>query len=1106
MSEPPKPPDDPERSPPSDSEPLSEQPTLTASSSTTAGPMSGDIPSPLPIGSCFGPYRILRLLGCGGMGAVYEAEHQAAGRRVALKVLTRAERYASARSRFLREGRLAAQLSHPHTVYIYGTEEIEGRPVITMERVTGGTLRDRVQEHGPLPVREAVDAILQAIEGLEAAAAAEILHRDVKPSNCFVEEDGTVKIGDFGLSISTEVRDETQLTATGTVVGTPSYASPEQLQGKKLDVRSDLYSVGATLHYLLTGKAPFEGSNMVQLLSAILQEDPPSPRRLRPEIPRKLARVILRCLEKKPSARYARYADLARDLFPFSASTHVPAELPRRFAAGFSDLVIQAAPVIGYGFFLIWLLGLDHFQELLNEDPVFKIVDQLLSLGTGLLYFGILEGTWGTTPGKVMAGLRVVGPHGDPPGVLRALLRASIFLVIPNAVGWILSSWSFVRGEVVATGFLSYLLYAILLGLLFVTARQRNGFAALHDRWTGTRVVRRFPYQAQHLVRTSKEPAPVTGEERIGPYHVLRKGGGTDDEIVLGWDPNLRRQVWIRSVPEGTPALPLARQELGRPGRLRWLDGRQGVGENWDAFEATDGRSLASVLGSRQPWDVVRHWLVELAEELQAGLRDGSLPGQVGLDRIWLTPGEGCKLLDFPAPDATETSVPPLPTPRDDATAQTVLLLVARSALEGRPIAEAEVQERPPGIALPLHAREFLEDLRGKNLASLAAVIERLNLLLHEEAAISRRTRLRYVVTLAVLPGTWGLIALAILLAQRGWENWPLLIGGCLFFLIPEAVLGVVWGFALRGGLLLSRLGIVVVRADGSRASPFRTLARSIVGWSPLLLLLTLLMIGYVAHRGPDPDRVHFLSTAGAPSLRSVATPFASAPVTVHYTLDYGCDYCADHALDLEDLVEEFPDEVRVVFKQRPPRNRAEAFLAAEAALAAHAQGRFAAMHWALLDHHDALSREQILELGRDLGLDMDQFQGDLNAHVHAAAVERDLQELGRLRVRGNPTVFVNGWYLASQPSYNILRKGIKEELEWIRSGNERPERKPGYLSTPMATIGRFLRRFVSFSAERSRWFGPVVLLLSLAGAIWFVAAPGRSLQDRVAGTYLVRR
>jgi serine/threonine protein kinase len=155
------------------------------------------------VGRKYGAYRLVRLLGKGGMGAVYEAEHLETGRRVALKVLGHSLDSPEARARFLREGRLAASINHPNSVYIYGTEEIEGTPVIAMELVAGGTLQDQVRQEGPLPVTGAVDAILQIIAGLEAAQAAGVLHRDIKPSNCFVDAEGTVKVGDFGLSIST---------------------------------------------------------------------------------------------------------------------------------------------------------------------------------------------------------------------------------------------------------------------------------------------------------------------------------------------------------------------------------------------------------------------------------------------------------------------------------------------------------------------------------------------------------------------------------------------------------------------------------------------------------------------------------------------------------------------------------------------------------------------------------------------------------------------------------------------------------------------------------------------------------------------------------------
>src|SRR5262249_8934845 len=150
------------------------------------------------------------------------------------------------------------------------------------------------------PISEAVDSVLQIISGLEAAQRVGILHRDVKPSNCFRDADGSVKVGDFGLSISTTVRTEPTMTAAGTFLGTPAFCSPEQLRGDELNVRSDIYSVGATLFYLLTGRTPFEKKDVVQLLATVLEQQPPSPRKFRPNIPRGLAQVILRCLEKSP--------------------------------------------------------------------------------------------------------------------------------------------------------------------------------------------------------------------------------------------------------------------------------------------------------------------------------------------------------------------------------------------------------------------------------------------------------------------------------------------------------------------------------------------------------------------------------------------------------------------------------------------------------------------------------------------------------------------------------------------------------------------------------------------------------------------------------------
>src|SRR5262245_33667558 len=183
---------------------LDEALTVTSRGGTIA--RSVDMPQ-LADGQSWGPYRIGRLLGRGGMGEVHEAEHVDSGRRIALKVLRSRLQDADERARFLREGQLAASISHPHTVYIFGSEEISGVPVISMELLPGGTLKARVAAEGPLPPAVAVSAVLDIIGGLDAAQAVGILHRDIKPSNCFVDSDGSVKVGDFGLSISTLARD-----------------------------------------------------------------------------------------------------------------------------------------------------------------------------------------------------------------------------------------------------------------------------------------------------------------------------------------------------------------------------------------------------------------------------------------------------------------------------------------------------------------------------------------------------------------------------------------------------------------------------------------------------------------------------------------------------------------------------------------------------------------------------------------------------------------------------------------------------------------------------------------------------------------------------------
>jgi len=241
-------------------------------------------PETFPPGSVLGPYRTVALLGQGGMGMVYEAEEIETGRRVALKVLSAERRRDVDRERFQHEGRLAASLNHPHCVFIFGAWEIDGELVIAMELMRH-TLAAWPKRHEPLAATAAVDAILDVIAGLDAAAHAGILHRDVKPSNCFVDDDGRVKIGDLGISISAHVgTDSSQRSSGMRVVGTPAYASPEQLRGQTLDARSDIYGVGATLYELVTGHVPFEREDLMALLMAVANEPPRAPHLVSPTV------------------------------------------------------------------------------------------------------------------------------------------------------------------------------------------------------------------------------------------------------------------------------------------------------------------------------------------------------------------------------------------------------------------------------------------------------------------------------------------------------------------------------------------------------------------------------------------------------------------------------------------------------------------------------------------------------------------------------------------------------------------------------------------------------------------------------------------------------
>jgi eukaryotic-like serine/threonine-protein kinase len=770
---------------------LQSAPTLSSDTDTRPGspaPVRRSVPIP---GQTFGNYRILRLLGQGGMGEVYEAEHLETQRPVALKVMGHALSSDQDRKRFLREGRLAASVNHPNVVYIYGSEEIEGAPVIAMELVRDGTLKDCLKQRGPLDIAEAVEATLQIIAGLEAAHHAAVLHRDIKPANCFVAADGTVKVGDFGLSISTLARGESLLTASGSVLGTPAYASPEQLRGEELDVRADIYSVGGTLYHLLTGQTPFAGADFVKLITEVLDKPPVPPQSVRPEIPAELARVILRCLAKDRQARFQTYAALREALLPFARREMEPAKPSQRFLASVVDEFVAYAPSL---WFLVYWQA-DPLEQWLTTRTLSALLSWSLICTWYLLYYALTEGLWGAGVGKTLCGLRVVRRDGQRPGAGRAGLRALVYLapyVLPSLALMALIPAEEIRAAL-ARGdlLLSEWLWLPLLALLFVTMRRRNGYAALHDFASGTRVVLRprtepRPTLAEigHPISVAHSIPEATGGSaaavaKWGPYEVRttlwQKG---PEELLLAVDPALRRSVWIHLRPVDTKSVPPARQALSRSPRLRWLTGGRTATRVWEAYQAVDGTSLLALRTARVPWRALQFWLLDLATEIACMEQETDEVPTLAPDRVWIAANGHALLLDFPAPDAATGGGDCVSAPLQGVEAmQQFLDAVARCALgEPRAGATPVAGRLDWRAAIPLPAQGFLGNLARRTFDRTEMILGNLHSLVAKPAELSRPWRAASLAFGPTLFLSMGLLVAAMLTVEqirweRAWAN-----------------------------------------------------------------------------------------------------------------------------------------------------------------------------------------------------------------------------------------------------------------------------------------------------------------------------------------------
>jgi uncharacterized RDD family membrane protein YckC len=663
-------------------------------------------------------FHLRRELGRGGMGIVYEAMEISTGRTVALKVLLQDLALSNeAMERFQREARLAAAISHAHCVFVYGAHKVEGAPAIAMELIGGETLEDRIRRGEAIPIETAVRWMIDVIDGLEAAHRAGVLHRDVKPSNCFVTPDDRVKVGDFGLSRSLE-RD-IQLTQSGQFLGSPLYASPEQIRGRSLDARSDLYSVGATLYAILTGRPPFSGGNVGEVLARILSEEPPHPRSIRPAIPRALELVVLRAMEREPEKRYADLHELRQALEPF-ADTRTEVVAPwRRVIAYVIDTALTSI--------LVMSVLIPAFVSLVDlQSTMGQMITSLLTMA----YFAIGEGFFGWTLGKWMCGLRVVSTETHEPSLGAAALRILVFsgptLIVTTWVNWVHRE-NPNQGGLWQLGFMALWLVA-----LFSTARRRNAWRGLHELASGTVVIPvSLPFSRARFLAPPPEMElqAVAGlPERVGDYTVEGVIGATPlGTMVKARDQTLERSVWIH-----VPTIPgvLAsddRRSLARPGRLRWLDLVRTPAGEADVFESPGGCNLPmfSLRHGSIDWPNAQRLLLGLVEELTTeDARDRAF----ALEQVWIDRNWDIRLLDQAVGHGPFVPLAPVDLVREAARA----LFVGRG--DGAPLLPLD---------LPVHAEPAVSQLMGLDgrFTELGAIRDALTRLSAGPTIVQRRTR-----------------------------------------------------------------------------------------------------------------------------------------------------------------------------------------------------------------------------------------------------------------------------------------------------------------------------------------------------------------------------
>ena len=786
------------------------------------------------VGDKVGPYSLKRKLGQGGMGSVFEAVHESTGQQVALKLLTcgSVSSNEEAVQRFRRESQIAASINHPRSTFVYESGEHNDQIYITMELMPGGTLQDVVDAEGKLPVNRAVDHILDMVEGLQVAHDAGIVHRDIKPSNSFVDDEGRIKVGDFGLAKS--VLGDSSLTRTGTFMGTPQFAAPEQIKSDDIDERTDIYALGGTLFYLIAGRAPFTG-NAAQVIASIASDKPPKVSEFASGVPKALTRLIAQTLEKDPAKRPYNLHMLRELLLPYSTSGAFAADIGRRMAAYFLDIVI-AAFIVGMMLSFLSPLVFMLFDSI-NIQLTPHAAGAMLQLPFVILYFAVAEWIFGKTFGKWMFGMRVIDEDGECPKLWQAMVRAILIPGLPMACNLIISGLMFsdmqfesledfmmLMVESQAFGLLSWLSVLVLL----YPARKSNGYRGLHGIFSGTRVVRLSGDVVAKPLNRFEITAPVALSEseaeryEFDAYQVLGRfrEEPQGESVLLAKDPELDRHVWIFKDVASDSFNPI-RKHLKRPRRLRVIAADSTNGKTWYCTEAIPGLPLIDVIDRKScNWQSIRPILRDLAYELDNAAQQNLLPENLSLSQVWIDHAGRIRLLDH--------MVVPSNSGNDETLSSVDLLLKI-------------IDRTFDHHAFPLHAMTFRNDLMagkgepeildwaGDQLAEMAEKPstwkwdDRIGMF-----AISTGLELS-VITAAVF--CCGFLANIFM-----FPIWP----SCFLAVTGGLVVVGLNGFLLNGGLAIRISGVSVCREKNLRvASRLRCTLRALFGWIPWIGLMT---------------------------------------------------------------------------------------------------------------------------------------------------------------------------------------------------------------------------------------------------------------------------